>query len=228
MYRRRPTKKYAAKRRPKRRAPQSFGTLAVNALKGYALTALKRRLGLNTEEKFVDVNSTTTATSTLAQRIAFPTIPQGLDDNSRVGNGFRITRVHTCIHITAASAQALPTVVRIIQVRNKATGEPIVGRILETTTRSTSPYNSEMAKLNIEVLFDRSVTITPKSGGGSSAVVEWTHSRANDQVVYPTDDTTGLPSNLTSGCISTWWMLDLNFDVSPVFQATSRYYYVDN
>jgi len=220
---------YSNKKRPVRRAaPTNYGTLAVNAIKGWALSRLKQKLGLNTEEKFVDVNGTTTATSTLAQRIAFATVPQGQDDNSRIGNGFRITRVHTCIHITAASAQALPTVVRIIQVRNKATGEPIVARILESTTRSVSPYNSEMKSLNIEVLYDRSVTITPKTGGGSSAIVEWTHQRVNDQVVYPTSDTTGLPADTTSGCIATFWMLDLNFDVAPVFQATSRYYYVDN
>lgn len=220
---------YSTKKRPVKRArPTSYGTLAVNAIKGWALTKLKQKLGLNTEEKFVDVNGTTTATSTLTQRIAFCTVPQGITDETRIGNGFRITRVHTCIHITAASAQTLPTVVRIIQVRNKASAAPLVARILEDTTRSTSPYNSEMSALNIEVLYDRSVTITPKSGGGSSAVVEWTHQRANDQVVYPTSDTTGLPADVTSGAIATFWMLDLNFDVSPVFQATSRYYYVDN
>lgn len=221
-------KAYSNKKRPVRRAGTSYGTMAVNAIKGWALTKLKQKLGLNTEEKYVDVNGTTTATSTLAQRIASPTIPLGTDDNSRNGSSIRITRVHTCIHITAASAQTLPTVVRIIQVRNRAVDVPNVARILETTTRSTSPYNAESKELNIDILYDRSVTIAPKTAGNSSAVVEWTHQAMGDHMVWPTTDTTGLPADLNKGAIATFWMLDLNFDVAPVFQATSRYYYVDN
>jgi len=221
-------KAYSNKKRPVRRAGTSYGTMAVNAIKGWALTKLKQKLGLNTEEKFVDVNSTTTATSTLTQRIAFATVPQGLTDETRVGNGYRITRVHTTLHITAASAATLPAIVRVIQVRNRASGAPINTRILEDTTRSTSPYNSEMKALNIDVLYDRTVLVNPKTAGGCSAVLEWTHQAANDQVVYPTTDTTGLPADVTSGAIATFWMLANSFDVAPVFEGTSRYYYVDN
>jgi len=41
-------------------------------------------------------------------------------------------------------------------------------------------------------------------------------------------DTTGLPSGTIKGLIATYWMLDANFSVAPVFEGTSRYWYVDN
>ena len=221
-------KRYAVKRRPSRKAPKRAPAVSIQSLlQGAAVGYLKRRLGLNTEEKFLDVNSGTTATTSLVQNIVMPTIPQGLTDNDRTGSNLRITRIDTRIVICAAATSTIPMAVRIIQVRHTEQGLPTAGEILEVTTRLVSPINVKAKAFGIQVLKDITVPVD-SFGGGSPTIVEWTHSGANDQVAYTTSDTTGVPTNVISGHISTWWMLEENFSVAPTFSGTSRVYYVDN
>ena len=222
-------KRYAVKRRPSRKAPRRSPQVTIQSLlQGAAVGYLKRKLGLNTEEKFIDANGTTTATSTLVQRIAMPAIPQGVGDNERVGSNLRITRVETRIIISAAAAATTGGVVRIIQVRHKEAVAPTAAEILEVTTEASSPYNKKQKELGITVLKDIFVPIGTVTGGNSVAAVEWTHSGTNDQVSFATADVTGVNTNVYTGVISTWWMMDSNFSTAPVFASTSRYYWVDN
>lgn len=219
-------KKRPAYKKRARKASTAYGTLALNALKGYALAKLKQKLGLNTEEKHADTNSTTTATGTLASRIASPTIPQGDSDSTRTGSQIRITRVDTRIVITPATA-GTPTACRIIQIRHLQPTAPGLGNILEDTTRITSPLNEQIHNYGIQVLKDITVPVNNVTGGGST-IVEWTHRGLSDHMVWAETDTTGLPSGTIKGLIATYWMLDANFSVAPVFEGTSRYWYVDN
>ena len=46
--------------------------------------------------------------------------------------------------------------------------------------------------------------------------------------LFTTSDTTGVAANQVKGAITTFWMMDSNFTVAPVFASTSRFYYVDN
>lgn len=225
------TKRNARKRRPafKRRRParSNFGNSLVTALKGYALTKLKQKLGLNTESKFVDVAGTTTATGTLAARIAAPTIAQGNTIGTRNGASVRISKVETRISIVAAAAATAPTNVRIIQVRNTRTGQATPADILETTTDFASPINNECADNGITVLRDMVVPLGTATGGDGAQYVEWTHTGLSDHMIWPDADTTGTPAACIKGCISTLWMLD-NVTTAPVFTAKSRYWFVDN
>lgn len=221
-------RKYAAKRRPKRRAARSsFSGSLVSAIKGYALTKLKQKLGLNTESKFVDVAGTTTATATLTSRIAAPTIAQGLTVGTRTGASLRVTKVETRISIVAALAATLPTNVRIIQARNTRTGQSVPADILETSTDFSSPINNECAANGIQILKDVVVPIGTATGGDGCAYLQWTHSALSDHMLWPDADTTGTPAACIKGCITTLWMLD-NVTTAPVFTAKSRYWFVDN
>jgi len=221
-------RKYAPKRAPKRKAPRRAPTATIQSLlQGAAVGYLKRRLGLNTEEKFLDVSGTTTATSTLVSRIAMPVIPQDNTDNGRSGSSIRVTRVHTRIAISPVLTSTTPSFVRIIQARNLNAGNPSAADILEVTTEMTSPVNKNAAAKGIQILKDEVVPIGAFNGG-MGAYVEWVHSGASDHMVYTTSDTTGVAGNVVKGAINTFWMLDANFTVAPVFASTSRFFYVDN
>ena len=85
-------KRYVAKRKYAPKRSVSYGTQAINMIKGYALTKLKQKLGLNTEQKYVDNSGVVTCTGTLVLKIQPPTIAQGTHVDERVGAGVRITR----------------------------------------------------------------------------------------------------------------------------------------
>ena len=219
------TKRSSYKRKPK--AKRTPAVTIQSVLHGAALGYLKRKLGLNTEEKFIDVNGTTTATSTLASRIAAPTIPQDITDNGRTGSSLRITRVETRVSISPVLTSTTPSFVRIIQVRHKRSGACPAASVLEVTTSMTSPYNVNHQSLGVEILYDQVLPVC-SFDGGVGAYVEWTVNRANMHIIFTTGDTTGVVGNQEEGAITTFWMMDTNFTVAPIFASTSRYYFVDN
>lgn len=222
-------RKYAPKRRapPRRRARANTGSSFVSLLKGYALLKLKQKLGLNPESKYVDVAGTTTATGTLVSRIAAPTIAQGNTNQTRNGATVRISKVETRISIVAHPTATTPTTIRIIQVRNKRAASVQVADILQTTTDIASPLQSDYAANGVVILKDMVVCLGTATGGDGCQWVEWTHQGLSDHMVWPDSDTTGLPSAVEQGCISTYWMVD-NVSTAPVFTAKSRYWFVDN
>jgi len=221
-------RKYATKRKPYRKSTKRASPNTIqDLLHGAALGFLKRKLGLNTEEKFLDVNGTTTATSTLVARIATPVIPQDATDNGRTGSSIRITRVQTRISISPVLTSTTPSFVRIIQVRNLNSGSVAAASILEVTTEMTSPINKNASALGVQILKDIVVPIGAFNGG-NGAYVEWEHSGVGDHLIFTTSDTTGVAANQVKGAITTFWMLDTNFTVAPVFASTSRFFYVDN
>ena len=221
-------KKYAVKRRPTRKAPRRAAKETIQGLlQGAALGYLKRRLGLNTEHKFVDVSGSTTASATLTANIACPTIAQGSTDNQRSGASLRVTSVETRMSFTAAVA-FLPCNVRIIQTRHREASNATSTEILETNTDITSPINKNAAANGITILKDMVIQVNGSTAGDGAAYVQWTHSGANDHMLYLTADTTGVPTNLLQGAIQTWVMLDGGFSISPVITSTSRFLYVDN
>lgn len=227
-YGRRP--KYAPRRKASARKTKSTnytGAMVLSALKGYALTKLKQKLGLNTETKFLDVAGTTTATTTLSTRIQSPTLAQGLTDSTRTGASVRITKVETRVSIVVPAAATTANVVRIIQVRYLRTGAPALADILDTTTDITSPLNDHHADLGVQILKDLSVPLGTATGGDGSAYVHWTHTGLADHMTWPDADTTGTPAACLKGAIYTYWMVD-NVTTVPVFTSKSRYWFVDN
>jgi len=223
-------KRYVAKRRATKRragARTSTGSQVLALIKGAALAALKRRLGLNTETKYVDVNGTTTATGTLVLRIQPPTIAQGSTVNQRNGAGVRITAVDQRINITAATAATAGCNIRIIVVRHLHAGNPNVADVLQTTTDISSPLHNNLRANHIELISDQTYSLGTADSGNSSLYISNTYSRANWQMEWTDADTTGVPANCINGVIATMWMID-NVTTAPVFTSTNRYWYVDN
>lgn len=218
---------YRAKRakRP-RRSGASFGTLAITALKGYALNKLKQKLGLNTENKFVDVTGAATVSTTLTNRIAGPTIPTGSAIGERNGASVRISRVDTrvCMYLPALATTACN--VRIIQVRNSHGNNATVGDVLEVTTELASPINNEARDNGLQILKDVVINV-PTANGGPGVTLEWSHVGLTDHMIWPDSDTLGTPAAAIKGVIQTFWFAD-NITTSPVVTAKSRYWFVDN
>lgn len=227
VYRRKSS--YRAKRPATRRTPRaSTGSQILSLLKGAALTALKRRLGLNTETKFVDTAGTTTSTATLVSCIASPTIAQGLTVNTRQGANIRITKINQRISISAAAAATLGCNVRIITVRNKWSDSTIaVADILQTTTDFSSPFHNLFQEHGLELIQDETVRIGTATSDNSVVTIDRQFSRPNWQMTWTDADTTGVPSNLVRGAIQTFWMVD-NVTTAPVFTSTNRLWFVDN
>ena len=220
--------------RPKRRAPKrrrtsapSTGAALLAALKGYALLALKRRLGLNTETKYVDVAGANNATSTLVTRIVSPTIPQGATVGGRNGAGVRVTKVEQRINFEASAAATKGCNIRIITVRHRHQGTPAVADVLQVTTDFSSPLHNNLAANHIELISDETVTLGTVTSENCTLLVTNTFSRANWQMEWTDADTTGVPANLINGAIVTMWMLD-NTTTTPTITATNRIWYVDN
>lgn len=226
-------RKFTAKKKTyrRRRAAGSSGGLAstvLRALKGYALLALKRKLGLNTETKYIDVVGSTTATATLGSRISSPTIPQGLTVSQRQGVNIRVTKVEQRINILAAAAATNGCNVRILTVRAKLQdGVPVVADILQTPTDFSSPIHNLFKEHGLELLQDEIVRVGTPTADNASVTIERTFSLPNGQMTWIDSDTTGVPANLVRGAIVTYWYLD-NVTTAPYFTATNRFWYVDN
>jgi len=223
-------KGYRAKRRPTKRrrtSAPSTGAALLAALKGYALTALKRKLGLNTETKYVDVAGSSTATATLASRIVSPTIPQGATVGGRNGAGVRVTKVEQRINIEASAAATKGCNVRIITVRHRHSGVPAVADILQVTTDFSSPIHNNIVANHVEIISDQTYTVGTATSENSTVLVSNMFSRANWQMEWTDADTTGVPANLINGAIVTLWMVD-NVTTAPTFTSTNRVWFVDN
>jgi len=219
-------KKYAAKRKPKRSARRTPTTTIASLLQGAALGYLKRRLGLNTEQKYVDTSGTTTATATLVNRIASPTIAQGLTVNTRQGASIRVTRTDVRISITPV-ATGLSSCIRVICVRYTDDASPGAADILQTTTEMTSPLHNNFHEKGLQLLHDQVYPVGTTTSPGGTAI-EFSCSRANDHMVWTNTDTTGVQANLVSGGITVWWMMDSNFTTAPIIASTMRTWFVDN
>lgn len=226
-------RRYASKKRyvPKRKyAPKrsvSYGAQAINMIKGYALAKLKQKLGLNTEQKYVDNSGVVTCTGTLALKIQPPVIVQGSAVDERNGAGVRITKVEQRLSILADAAATNGCNLRVITVRHLHGGNPSVADILQQPSDITSQLHNNLKANHIELISDRVYPVSTALAGNPATYVNNTYSRANWQLEWTDADTTGAVANIINGGISTLMMID-NVTTSPDITYTQRYWYVDN
>jgi len=196
-------------------------------IKGAALGALKRKLGLNTEQKYVDNSGVVTCTGTLVLKIQPPVIVQGAAVDERNGAGVRITKVQQRINIIADVAATNGCNVRIITVRHLHAGNPAVADILQQPSDITSMLHNNLAANHIELISDQVYSVSYSGAGNPAVYIENEFSRANWQLEWTDADTTGAVANIINGGISTHMMID-NVTTSPDITYTQRYWYVDN
>lgn len=206
---------------------------ALTQLSKSATKALKKTLGLNTENKNYDtqMNQATTATLTSA---LLPTaaLAQGTTNNTRTGNGLRIThwnfKGYMINSLTNTVAQQVRVVVTFQPSVVTAGDEVSNSELLQVATDINSFYNTNLQ--DVRVLYDKVHILKPQYSGSQDVKrfkIKWAPSYDLGHVTWTDADTTGATANLLKGILKMWIMTDQTSDF-PSVVGRSRVYFVDN
>lgn len=157
----------------------SMGATAISMIKGYALKALKNKLGLNTESKYWDKTSSTTGAATLTL-ITQPQdlIAQGNTTTTRNGDSIRLTHMNIRGHIVHNAVDTAAGQTRIIITNQPVcpgTSQLAAASILQDVTNINSPYAQNLSGL--QILFDKTlsqVQLRTLHRGSSSSTLQLT------------------------------------------------------
>lgn len=219
-----PKKKNLAKRTPY----QVHGGALFDHMSKSALNSLKVKLGLNTEENYVDATIGATLTTTLTNKITFPTIPQGNGVGQRVGSSIRITGFEFRIHLAAGSTQSNGATARWLIVRNVGAGGPAASDFLANISDISSPYVHTYKQREITIIDDFVLDVGTPLSGNSTAFVSKRYNNPNWHCQWPDTDTAGAVGSLLEGAIGIYGIVNAVSTISPTVTGYVRFYYVDN
>lgn len=217
----------------KARPAQSWSSMAITALSGYALNKLKSKLGLNTEKHWLDTIETNLGTSSTCTPMAYPlTIPQGDTVNTRSGSSCRLTSYTCKIRLQANAAATTPCYVRIMFVKFKETrgASPTASFFLDSSTRITSQYQmGDSANASgYSILFDRTIPINIITSDDSTKMINFKYTPLVHHLKWDSTDTTGNAANLSDGFIRGFIFTSETGANTPNYWADHRVKFVDN
>lgn len=226
---------YRRRYRKRRRKPMTIRRAAGQLLDVSTRTGvkyLKSKLGLNTEMKFLDTQTTTSINTTLAAVNEPLVIPQGDTEGSRDGNSCRLVSMNSNIVIDNSSNAGDTSIIRLMCVYTPNTNAdpPTVNQVLDTKTAINSPYF--MDRVGYNVIFDKYYTLS----GGANAQVNgrtkvhdhFVHRPLDHQIKFTTGDTTGTRDNLLNGDVCWYAFCDSYTTGQPTVNIWSRVRFVDN
>lgn len=228
---------YRKKRYTRRGAKSSFwrsglkyGTMGLAKV---GIKMLKKRLGLNTENKYWDDVQLNTATATLtAHSTPMANIAQGNTAITRNGNGIRVTHLKFKGSVQGIAANPNNQLVRVIVTYQKSDVDPgnfvSSAQILQFNNNIYSPYNSDLQ--GVKILYDHTFNIQPKVASAVTTVpftFTWSPGYDEGHVTWTDADTTGSSTNMIKGLVRVFFYCDqlANF---PVLNTYTRCHYVDN
>jgi len=223
--------KYA--KRGKARWWHGAAKAGAGALVGIGIKQLKKKLGLNTENKNYDVSGTQAITGACAPWLT-PTasLAQGNTNITRSGNSLRIThwKLRGTIYNAAANVNYQQVRVICTFMANSPTAGTVVtpAQLLQTTTNIVSPYNTDLE--GVRVIYDKIFVIKPQITGQVVVVpfkFKWSPSYDMGHVQWTDADTTGLVANMTKGIIRIFIFDDQGAN-HPSVDYYSRVHFVDN
>jgi len=212
------------------RAGLKYGTMGLAKV---GLKMLKKRLGLNTENKNWDTNISQAFTGTVASALQ-PTsgLAQGNTNETRSGNGLRITHWNLRGALISQAANLDAQRCRIIitlQPKVTTAGDYLnASELLEVTGDIDSFYNSNLQ--NCKILFDKVYILRPQVTGAITQVpwrFKWSPSYDDGHVQWTDADTTGSVANQLQGLLRVWIMTDAASNRAQC-TAASRIHFVDN
>ncbi len=216
-------------KKTKKTAWQIHGGALFDSMSNAALQRLRDRLGLNTEENYVDMALTTTFTSTFASKTTTPAIAQGTGIGSRVGASIRLTRIELRVCIAPAPTQTASSVCRLIMTRNRETGTASAANTVQTTTDVSSPLNHQFTDLGLELLLDEAFPVGLAANGAVWFKRVITDRQMPDMhMIWPDSDSAGTSGALNEGAINLWGAVDAVNTASPIITGRLRLCYVDN
>lgn len=198
------------------------------------LKVLKKKLGLNTENKNWDNTVPVSVIPTTLTNFLIPTtgIAQGTTNNERTGNGLRIT--HYKFRGAFSTAGAInPTFqrIRVIWTLQRKVTQPglyvTAAQLLQVPTDIDSPYNSDLE--NVRVIYDKTFMIKPNTAATAQMQYKfkWSPSYDSGHVRWLDSDLAGLPVNQTEGLFQMFMMSDQPVN-PPEVRGYGRIHYVDN
>lgn len=212
---------------------RSYAGKALSLATTAGIKALKKKLGLNTENKNWDVTVTQTTTAGLLQLLTpFAGIVQGNTNNARSGNGMRVTHLNIKGCVQGLATNANNQLVRLIVTHQKddvdAGNFVTPAQLLQDSVNIYSPYNTDLQ--GVKVLYDETIRIAPTITSVITTIpisIKWDPSYDDGQVAWTDADTTGVAGNMTKGLVRLYVMADglANF---PTITLYSRTYFVDN
>lgn len=202
-------------------------------LKGYALTMLKNKLGLNTEHHWLDTVETNVATSSTAGTMAYAlSIPVDDTINGRNGSKVRMTSYICNGRISSNTAATTGCLVRVMFVKWKNTRgtSPAATAFLDSGTRITSPYNmgDAVSSTGYTVLYDKTFKLAPPGNEGDRAVFTFVYKPASHHLEWTTANTDGVDTALQDGYIRGYIMTDETGANTANYWANHRIKFVDN
>nr|DAE75817.1 MAG TPA: capsid protein [Cressdnaviricota sp.] len=218
------------------------GTGLVGAISGAAVTLLKAKLGLNTEEKNVDFSFSNNPCSSILTpfiNVVTQPIPLGDANNQRQGNTVRMTGYSLSLAIRNVTNNTYfqGTYVRIIGVdwgHNPAIAiASNVNDILQDPTNILSPYTDSPFYTPKKILYDQEIHLGyAANGGGADPMcrrVDIQLAPLNHHLKWTDADTTGTVNFMTEGFIQ-WYAVCSGFSGLgvPTIDMYSRITYVDN
>lgn len=223
-------------RNSKKAINSTQGQLFVHALTGAALIALKGKLGLNTETKYVDTATATyTPTSTIATAMSnasLTLIPQGLTSSTRTGASIRMTRYEVRGTIYNPPGNLTTSTMRVLIVNWGRT--PFASTSASSVLQQGSDIES-MRNLDppqpFRILSDRRYRFFPNTMGDNRAMrsFNFVYAPKNHHITWTDADTTGSTANLLKGYIAIYFFVDTYTAASqPYLQASQRVFFVDN
>lgn len=192
---------------------------------------LKRKLGLNTETKFVDTLTSGSITTTLTLLQNPMVIPQGDTEASRDGSNLRCTSVISNMTVNSVLDTNSNILVRIIAVYTPLTNAnvPAVGDVLTGISNIRSHYSRNFSGYNI--VFDKTFRM---SGSVTSATQPQTiffklrQAILDHQCEWEKADTTGARTAMVRGDYAIYGIQEGATVSNPAFNLYSRTSFVDN
>lgn len=217
--------------RPKKSWQRATGK-ALTAISAAGVKTLRKKLGLNPENKNWDVvNGNTLAASAAFMMSPTSLLAQGSTDNTRNGNGMRIThwklRGEFVRNVSATSSQQVRMIIfRQATVNNGALIN--ASQLLQVPGNIDSPYNSDLS--DCRILMDKTILVNPAFAAAGTTIpfkYKWSPSYDAGHVRWSDADTTGVASNLVEGYIAVYIYTDAAANFGAVAWY-SRVHFVDN
>lgn len=230
-------KRRGAKRRQAAKKPSTWTDLAKKValgLSGSALIALKGKLGLNTETKYIDTSTVVyTATTTLAFAASNLTTPivQGSASNQRSGATCRMTSMSLRGEIVQSAGNLVPGSMRVVIVNwGRSSNNDAPGLVLQDTTQIYSPRNLD-STVPFTILMDKSYYYQPTAAGDAilTRPFSFDYKPKNHHISWTDADTAGTAANCINGLV-TIYIFCSTFTAGnvPTLTFWQRVKYVDN
>lgn len=230
----------AYKRKSKAKRPMTWQRhtgKALSQITRKGVKILRKKLGLNPENKNYDTSAAGYVMSTTVAAYLSPVagLAQGTTNNTRTGNGLRITHLNVRGWLNSAAGNFNDQQIRLIATYMPALTTPgttvTPAQLLQVSNDINSPYNSDLE--GVRVIFDKRFVLKCSSANSIASLgflpfkFKWSPSYDMGHVQWTDGDVGGLTANIVKGNIYLWVMCS-DPGPAPILAAYCRVHFVDN